>query len=131
MATGKPLIEDLAEKNSTHRTIENEENKLSSWHDIQLSDGMRWHVNSRHHQAVKEPPFSCQLIGISDDNVLELLQSTDNRFLLVQSHPEMEEMHQSEIANLCIQWMKQKMDIFYGMMRMKNMKRMNSLAGET
>ena len=108
---GTPLIEDLAEKNSTHRTIENEENKLSSWHDIQLSDGMRWHVNSRHHQAVKEPPFSCQLIGISDDNVLELLQSTDNRFLLVQSHPEMEEMHQSEIANLCIQWMKQKMDI--------------------
>lgn len=122
---GAPLITDLAEKNSRHQAVEKAYNRPSSWHAIQLSNGMRWHVNSRHHQAVKESPFKCQLAGKSDDGVLELLQSADNRFLVVQSHPEMEEMRQSEIADLCIQWMKNRM----GIALLKHLYSINSKSG--
>lgn len=98
---GATLIPDLGEKNITHKTLTNEQ---SRWHDILLSDGKVWKVNSRHHQAVGQPPFQCTLSALSTDGVIELLQSTDNKYLLVQSHPEMTEMTGSEIERYCIAW---------------------------
>jgi len=108
---GAPLVNDLGVLNPAHNAVFDGDKKNSAWHAIQLSDGRVWQVNSRHHQAVEQSPFGCQLVGQSADGVLELLYDKNERFLLVQSHPEMVEMRQTEIAAYCIQWMQRRMDI--------------------
>ena len=107
---GAGLVQDLGEKNLVHRATEL---GVSRWHQIVLSNGLRWQVNSRHHQAVRDIPFQCRLIGRADDGTLELLLSEDNRFLLVQSHPEREEMIGSEIEKHSIAWLNFKLNNFF------------------
>jgi putative glutamine amidotransferase len=46
-------------------------------------------VNSLHHQAVKDIPFSLKAAGHADDGVIEALEAPDHPFGLgVQWHPE-------------------------------------------
>ena len=101
---GAQLIQNLGDLNGVHRTMPD---NSSRWHYIVLCDGRRWRVNSRHHQAVEGIPFECSLTARAEDGTLELLQSADDMFLLVQSHPEMPEMRGTEIEKHCIRWLKQ------------------------
>ena len=61
-------------------------------------------VNSAHHQAVKEPPFACDLSAKAEDGTWELMINHAKQLFLVQSHPEREEMWGGEIEQLCIRW---------------------------
>lgn len=56
---------------------------------LQLSDSPLIGVNSLHHQAVKEKSPSLEIMGISEDGIIEALFLPDYRFLwAVQWHPE-------------------------------------------
>jgi putative glutamine amidotransferase len=55
----------------------------------QLIDETNIEVNSLHHQAVKRIAPQLRVTGLSDDGVIESLESDDRRFLIaVQWHPE-------------------------------------------
>lgn len=102
---GAELIEDLGAWNAIHKKTEE---GTSNFHPIYLSDGRQWRVNSRHHQAVKSVPFKCSLTGKSPEGIWELLLAADGRKMLVQSHPEMQEMRGTEIEQACLSFIKSK-----------------------
>lgn len=55
----------------------------------QLIDETEIRVNSLHHQAVKSVAPTLRVTGLSDDDVIEALESPERRFLIaVQWHPE-------------------------------------------
>ena len=103
---GADIIEDLGELNTKHKK---REDGISNFHTIVLSDGKQWQVNSRHHQAVKTVPFDCSLTGKSVDGIWELLVAADDSKMLVQCHPEMQEMRGTEIEQMCIEFLKRKL----------------------
>ena len=98
---GAALIEDLGELNAIHKA---QTNGASRQHAILLSDGQRLMVNSRHHQAIDSVPMPCTLEGRAEDGTLELLQSADGQLLLVQCHPEREEMRGTAIEQMCLEF---------------------------
>lgn len=102
---GSPLIQDLGEKNPVHRTKIDDS---SRFHDIILSNGRRWNVNSRHHQAVSIPPFDCCLSAQSEDGVWELFVSCDKQYFLTQSHPELPEMRNTEMSDASLAFIKSR-----------------------
>ena len=100
---GAQLIEDLGDKNAIHKACANSE---SRFHSILLSDGQTMRVNSRHHQAVNNEPMACALTAKSADGTYELMLSADEQFLLVQCHPERQEMWDSPLEQMCIRFIK-------------------------
>jgi len=55
----------------------------------QLIDETEVRVNSLHHQAVKSVAPTLRVTGLSDDDVIEALESPERRFMIaVQWHPE-------------------------------------------
>lgn len=98
---GAALIEDLGELNAIHKA---QTNGASRQHAILLSDGQQLMVNSRHHQAIDSVPMPCALEGRAEDGTLELLQSADGQLLLVQCHPEREEMRGTAIEQMCLEF---------------------------
>jgi putative glutamine amidotransferase len=55
----------------------------------QLIDETEIRVNSLHHQAVKSVAPTLRVTGLSDDDVIEALESPERRFMIaVQWHPE-------------------------------------------
>ena len=105
---GAQLIDDLGEKNEIHRAYLTAESRIkaSRFHDIHLSDGRCMRVNSRHHQAVKNIPVECVLTARSKDGVYELMLSADEQVLLVQCHPERDEMRDSPLEQLCVNFLR-------------------------
>jgi len=99
---GAELIQDLGELNDIHKAMPD---KQSRFHDIVLSNGQHWRVNSRHHQAVKCPPFACEVSAQAEDGTWEMMVSEDGLFFLVQCHPEMEEMWGSEVERASIDYL--------------------------
>ena len=49
-------------------------------------------------------PMPCTLEGRAEDGTLELLQSADGQLLLVQCHPEREEMRGTAIEQMCLEF---------------------------
>lgn len=68
------------------------------YHAINIKEGTRLHsifdkkriyVNSFHHQAINKLGENIKIAAISDDGIVEAIESTDDRFLIgVQFHPE-------------------------------------------
>jgi len=92
------LITDLNENYSIHLT----HNKFSSYHKI-ISEGSSfirdgaYLVNSRHHQAVKNVAPGLKLKAKAEDGTIEVLE--DDNKILVQFHPERDEICGFEICN--------------------------------
>ena len=103
---GAELIEDLGDLNIVHQKSEEGNSKF---HPLILSNGKRWYVNSRHHQAVKNIPFECSLTGKSPEGIWELLVAADGSKMLVQGHPEMLEMRGTKIEKASIDYIKSKL----------------------
>lgn len=74
------------------------EDKAQPAHDIAVEPGSllarisganRWSVNSRHHQAARQPGAGLHVSARAGDGVIEALERPDKRFVLaVQWHPE-------------------------------------------
>ena len=79
---GAELIEDLGELNAKHQ-------KTSDWksrfHDLILNNGEQWRVNSRHHQAVKDPAPGIRITARSADGIVEAWETP--QIVAVQFHP--------------------------------------------
>ncbi len=68
------------------------------YHSVNIAEGSRLHnimgedklyVNSFHHQAIKTLGSNLVVSAVSSDNIIEAIESNENRFLLgVQWHPE-------------------------------------------
>ena len=99
---GGSLTESLEDHDSIPLKDSEETNRESSFHRIFISPGCRLastvgsggfvRVNSRHHQGLKEPQKSDDLMASAwslEDGVIEALESTVNDWVLgVQFHPE-------------------------------------------
>ncbi|MBR5983945.1 MAG: gamma-glutamyl-gamma-aminobutyrate hydrolase family protein [Bacteroidales bacterium] len=103
---GAELIEDLGDLNAKHQRYADGK---SRYHQLLLSNGEQWRVNSRHHQAVKNVPFECSLTGKSPEGIWELLLAADGSMMLVQCHPERKEMRGTEIEKASINFIKSKL----------------------
>jgi len=65
------------------------ESKLSELLSDHMEDGETCHVNSRHHQAVKQAAAGFEVTATSPDGVIEAMEKPDAPFCLaVQWHPE-------------------------------------------
>lgn len=101
------LVTDISEKHSIHLP----HNKFSSYHKIisegssLVSDGT-YLVNSRHHQAVKNVAPGLSIKGKAEDGTIEILEDQDK--ILVQFHPERDEICDFEISRSILYWMIQK-----------------------
>jgi putative glutamine amidotransferase len=63
--------------------------KLSSLLADHMEDGETCHVNSRHHQSVKQAAAGFEVTATSPDGVIEAMERTDGTFCVaVQWHPE-------------------------------------------
>jgi len=63
--------------------------KLSTLLADHMEDGETCHVNSRHHQSVKEAATGFEVTATSPDGVIEAMERTDGTFCVaVQWHPE-------------------------------------------
>ena len=98
---GGTLQQDLAGKNSIHKSVVNENKQFDKAHGLHISAGTILHeiagqervvVNSAHHQGIADLAPSLQVSAISDDGIIEALEWSENKdasFLLcVQWHPE-------------------------------------------
>lgn len=96
------LVTDLNEKYSIHLT----QDKFSSYHKIIVEkstfvdDGV-YFVNSRHHQAVRDIAPGLILKGKAEDGTIEILE--DSNKLLVQFHPEKDEISGFKISSSILQ----------------------------
>ena len=98
---GGTLQQDLAGKNSIHKSVVSEHKQFDKAHGLHISAGTILHeiagqervvVNSAHHQGIADLAPSLQVSAISDDGIIEALEWSENKdasFLLcVQWHPE-------------------------------------------
>ena len=79
-------------------------NGKSMFHEIELSDGRKYNVNSRHHQRAFTLPFLYHTIGFSKDGVPEYAE--EDNILLVQCHPEKEEMWETEFQEVVLDFLR-------------------------
>ena len=98
---GGTLQQDLAGKNSIHKSVVSQNRQFDKAHGLHISAGTILHeiagqervvVNSAHHQGIADLAPSLQVSALSDDGVIEALEWKENKdasFLLcVQWHPE-------------------------------------------
>lgn len=77
-------------------------------HPVEIKPGSRLHgmfgrqimVNSRHHQAVKDPGDGLRVTAVSPDGVVEALEHRDLKMDLVQWHPELMMLESRAMAPL-------------------------------
>jgi putative glutamine amidotransferase len=106
VALGGTLIKDLSineEHNIDHRAIT--ESKDSTFHDVFLITEETITVNSRHHQSIDKLGAGLQVAGTSPDGVIEV--ALGNNMLLVQWHPEREEIYDTEAELICSEWLRE------------------------
>ncbi|MCK9574799.1 MAG: gamma-glutamyl-gamma-aminobutyrate hydrolase family protein [Candidatus Pacearchaeota archaeon] len=78
----------------------------SSWHFIAIN-GMQAEVNSRHHQAIKTLGQDIHPVAKSDDGIIEMAWAGDN-CMLVQWHPEREEVRGTFCERIVSEWLYSK-----------------------
>jgi putative glutamine amidotransferase len=99
VALGGSLYQDINKQlpdSFGHYPKETPEDEL--YHSVELVEGSRLHevmganklmVNSFHHQAIKDLGRNLTVTAVSKDNIIEAVESTEDRYLLgVQWHPE-------------------------------------------
>ena len=110
VAGGGRLIQDLP----NHRVVQDDGTWASEMHQIFLAPGAKaaavigtagiFRVNSRHHQGLREPQRSPQLMTTAysvDDGLIEGLESPDHSWVIgLQCHPERQEEVPRIFANL-------------------------------
>ena len=74
---------------SAHEVWVSKESKLSSLLKDHMEDGETCHVNSRHHQSVKEVAKGFEVTATSPDGVIEAMEKPEAPYCIaVQWHPE-------------------------------------------
>jgi putative glutamine amidotransferase len=63
-----------------------------------------YHVNSSHHQSVKELPQDWRLLARSSDGVIEAACSDDGRMVGVQWHPEHDKMKDEPLGMSIVEY---------------------------
>lgn len=101
MMEGAEIVDIPEELNESHKI---DEEKKSRWHKITLTDGREFEVNSRHHQRVFYLPFLYHTMGYDENGIPEYAE--ENNALLVQCHPEKQEMWETEFDKLVINFIK-------------------------
>ncbi len=99
VALGGSLYQDINSQlpgSFGHYPKETPEDEL--YHSVELVEGSKLHeimgvnklhVNSFHHQAIKSLGRELKVTAVSKDNIIEAVESTEDRYLLgVQWHPE-------------------------------------------
>ena len=79
------------------------DDKTSRWNVIELTNGERYVVNSRHHQRVFALPILYHTMGFSKDGIPEYAEEDDK--LLVQCHPELPEMWDTRFEKVVIDFL--------------------------
>lgn len=102
MLEGAQIV-DLPETLNESHVVD--EHKNSKWHNITLTNGESFRVNSRHHQRVFFLPIMFHTIGF-DGDVPEYAEADD--MMLVQCHPEKTEMWGNELSEKVIDFIKSK-----------------------
>lgn len=99
VAAGGSLIQDISDqvKSPLPHSPKNEKKATYTFHDVKIfpsrleetiGTGIH-HVNSAHHQSVKELGPGISVVAQSEDGVIEAIESSSHRFVLgVQWHPE-------------------------------------------
>lgn len=99
VALGGKLYQDInAQVPDSYGHSPNDASYDEFYHSINISSGTRLHeimeedtmlVNSFHHQAVKVIGKNLVVAALSNDNIIEAIESNEDRFLIgVQWHPE-------------------------------------------
>jgi putative glutamine amidotransferase len=74
---------------AAHEVWINEDSKLSALLKDHMEDGETCHVNSRHHQSVKQVAAGFEVTATSPDGVIEAMEKPGAPFCIaVQWHPE-------------------------------------------
>ena len=110
---GGTLIEDIQETTCQHgldrELLSVEGMKIStmpsSFHDVVTEAGKIIKVNSRHHQAIDRLADGFKVTGSSPDGIIEMAENT--QFLLVQWHPERQEVREMYCSFSLIEKFKQ------------------------
>jgi putative glutamine amidotransferase len=110
VALGGTLIQDLKDEvGDTHRQPFH---RYRAVHRVDLQSGSvlaercgatRIEVNSIHHQAIGEVASSLRPVGVAKDGVIEALESSDQRALAVQWHPEC--LSEDEVSAALFSWL--------------------------
>lgn len=102
VALGGTLVKDLSI--NEEYGIDHRANEDSTFHDVYLVTEETITVNSRHHQSIEKLGAGLQVAGTSPDGVIEVALGTN--MLLVQWHPEREEIFDTEAEQICSEWLK-------------------------
>lgn len=101
---GGTLIQDIKSNIShTSKLNESTKNKDSSFHKIKYNDKLIT-VNSRHHQSIDKLAEGLQLTARSIDGIVEMVENEN--MLLVQWHPEFDEVYNTECELLVYDWIR-------------------------
>lgn len=106
------LIQDIEDTPSIKHTtdpisIANEGIRIdSSYHDVTIGS-KTFKVNSRHHQGIQKLGHDLKAIGYSIDNLIEAVEG--NNILLVQWHPERDEVYNTEAETFVLDWINEKL----------------------
>lgn len=109
---GGTLIQDIEDKPTIKHTtdpieIANEGIRIdSSYHDVTIGS-KTFKVNSRHHQGIQKLGHNLKAIGHSIDHLIEAAEG-DNT-LLVQWHPERDEVYNTDAETFVLDWIKEKL----------------------
>lgn len=110
LVLGGTLHEDLSDevvKHSSNRVdIAGEPKPLleSSWHDVELIDGRKIRVNSRHHQGIKDLAPGLSVLATCEDGIIEMAEG--DMSLFVQWHPERSDVWGTEAETIVYEWLK-------------------------
>ena len=95
---GGTLYQDLGTQLGSELRHEQEGPWESRWHDVHVEGGTRLceivradclHINSFHHQGVRDVAPSLEASAVADDGLVEAIESNEHPFLIgVQWHPE-------------------------------------------
>lgn len=106
---GGTLYEDLSSESVKHTS-----NKIeiagepmptleSSWHHVEMVDGKKIRVNSRHHQGIEKLSPELKCLGICDvDKLVEMAEG--EKCLFVQWHPEREDVWETDAERIVSDW---------------------------
>ena len=99
VAIGGTLYQDVKSQLQARPHSKDDVKRNLAWHEVHLKEGSRIReifgkgsimTNSFHHQAVKVPGEGAVVTGTGPDDIAEVLEMPDKRFVVaVQWHPEM------------------------------------------